>query len=80
MKIKIKLLDSLEHTVARCRLEWMIYWSDIRAEVIGLKLKTLPRLKTKMVITRLDLLSQVSKNCWMSGRAIIRSAVHLKKL
>ena len=80
MKIKIKLLDSLEHTVARCRLEWMIYWSDLMAEVIGLRLKTPVKLRKKTAITRLELLNQASKNFCMNGAVTIRSAVLLKKL
>ena len=79
MKIKIKLLDSLEHTVARLKLEWMICSSGIRADAIGSRLKIPAKLRKKTAITRLELLSRASKNFCMSGAATIRSAVHSKK-
>jgi len=79
MKIKIKSFQNLEHTVSRYRLAWMIYWSDLMAEVIGLRLKTPVKLRKKTAITRLELLNRASKNFCMNGAVTIRSAVLLKK-
>ena len=79
MKIRMKLLKSLEIMVARYKLAWMIYWSDLMAEVIGLRLKIPAKLRKKTAITRLDLLSQASKNFLRNGAATIQSAVRLKK-
>ena len=79
MKIRMKSLKSFEHTVARYRLAWMIYWSGIRAEIIGLRLKTPVRLRKKTAITRPELLKIASKNCLRNGAEIIQSAARLKK-
>ena len=79
MKTRMKLLKSLEIMVARYKLAWMIYWSDLMAEVIGLRLKIPAKLRKKTAITRLDLLSQASKNFLRNGAATIQSAVRLKK-
>ena len=79
MKTRMKLLKSLEIMVARYKLAWMIYWSDLMAEVIGLKLKTPAKLRKKTAITRLDLLKIASKNFLRNGAATIQSAVRLKK-
>ena len=79
MKIRIKSFKGFEHTVARYRLAWMIYWSDLMAEVIGLKLKIPAKLRKKTAITRLDLLKIASKNFLRNGAATIQSAVRLKK-
>ena len=79
MKIRMKLLKNSEIMVARYKLAWMIYWSDLMAEVIGLKLKTPAKLRKKTAITRLDLLKIASKNCLRNGAATIQSAVRLKK-
>ena len=79
MKIRMKSLKIFEHTVARYRLAWMIYWLGIRAEIIGLKLKIPAKLRKTTAISRLDLLSQASKNFYMNGAEIIQSAARLKK-
>ena len=80
MKTRLLLLKNLEIMVARYKLAWMIYWSGIRAEAIGLRLKIPAKLRKKTAITRLDLLSQASKNFLRNGAGIIQSAVRLKKL
>ena len=79
MKIRMKLLKNSEIMVARYKLAWMIYWSGIRAEIIGLRLKTPVRLRKKTAITRLELLKIASKNFYMNGAEIIQSAARLKK-
>ena len=79
MKIRMKLLKNSEIMVARYKLAWMIYWSDLMAEVIGLKLKIPAKLRKKTAITRLDLLKIASKNFLRNGAATIQSAVRLKK-
>ena len=79
MKIRMKLLKNSEIMVARYKLAWMIYWSGIRAEIIGLRLKTPVRLRKKTAITRPELLKIASKNCLRNGAEIIQSAARLKK-
>ena len=79
MKIRMKLLKNSEIMVARYKLAWMIYWSDLMAEVIGLRLKIPAKLRKKTAITRLDLLKIASKNFLRNGAATIQSAVLLKK-